>query len=413
MISFVHGLNLVITALFALGGAGMLFYAAVSFFRRPGPVPASEGKHRFAVLICARNEEAVIGELLESIQKQTYPADRLTAFVMADNSTDRTARIARERGAVCYTRTDPVHVGKGYALDALCRRVEEDYPGAFDGYFIFDADNVLAPDFVERMDAVFSSGKRIVTGYRNTKNFESSLSSKGQGVMFLTENRFLNYPRSLLGNGALVAGTGFLVDAGLIRENGGWPYHLLTEDVEFTAAQLLKGNHAYHCRDAEFFDEQPVQLRASWTQRTRWIQGYLQVFRKYGAQLIGTGLRTRDYSCFDLILCYFAPVLLMLAALLGNLAGGAAAAIQKGDALGALRQLLLPLLNGYGLMLCLGTATVVSEWKRIRTSVGHKLLAIAAFPVYMMDYVFIGCISLFKKRQWKEIRHSCSMNGKS
>lgn len=50
--------------------------------------------HDFAVLICARNEAAVIGDLVDSLCAQDYPQDRLHVFVMADNCTDNTAEIA-------------------------------------------------------------------------------------------------------------------------------------------------------------------------------------------------------------------------------------------------------------------------------------------------------------------------------
>lgn len=36
---------------------------------------------------------------------------------------------------------------------------------------MFDADNILAPDYLERMNETFSNGSEIVTSYRNSKNF--------------------------------------------------------------------------------------------------------------------------------------------------------------------------------------------------------------------------------------------------
>ena len=52
--------------------------------------------HKYAVVISARNEESVIGNLIDSINKQDYPSDKITVFVVADNCTDKTAQIARE-----------------------------------------------------------------------------------------------------------------------------------------------------------------------------------------------------------------------------------------------------------------------------------------------------------------------------
>ena len=95
----------------------------------------------------------------------------VTVFVAADNCTDRTAAIARTHGAVVYERFNQLNVGKGYALDFLLQHIGADYPAGFDGYFVFDADNLLAPDYIERMNEMFSNGHEIVTSYRNSKNF--------------------------------------------------------------------------------------------------------------------------------------------------------------------------------------------------------------------------------------------------
>ena len=74
--------------------------------------------HNYAVLICARNESAVIADLIGSLRSQTYDQSLLHIFVLADNCTDNTADIARSAGATVYERFNNVQVGKGYALQA-------------------------------------------------------------------------------------------------------------------------------------------------------------------------------------------------------------------------------------------------------------------------------------------------------
>ena len=48
--------------------------------------------HKYAVIIAARNEELVIGQLIKSIKNQKYPEKLIDIFVVADNCTDNTAR---------------------------------------------------------------------------------------------------------------------------------------------------------------------------------------------------------------------------------------------------------------------------------------------------------------------------------
>ena len=102
-------------------------------------------------MIAARNEKNVIGNLLDSINKQDYPSHLITTFVVADNCTDNTAEIARNKGAICYERFDEEHKTKGFALQYLLEKIEEDYGRmSFEGYFIFDADNLLNKNYISK-----------------------------------------------------------------------------------------------------------------------------------------------------------------------------------------------------------------------------------------------------------------------
>ena len=108
-------INYVIMVLFFTCYAYQFFYIPVALLKKKRPLPQGT-LHRFAVLIAARNEEAVIGDLIDSLKRQSYPAALLDIYVVADNCTDHTEETARSHGAVVWERFDPVRVGKGYAL---------------------------------------------------------------------------------------------------------------------------------------------------------------------------------------------------------------------------------------------------------------------------------------------------------
>ena len=54
----------------------------------------------------------------------------------------------------------------------------------------------------------------------------------------------------------------------------------------------------------------------------------------------------------------------------------------------------------------LGVITTTTEWKQIHCVWYKKLGYIFSFPVFMMSYVFIAVIALFRKVEWKPIKHS-------
>lgn len=309
--------NALISALFFICYAYQFLYIPLVLCKKRRPLSVPPTPHRYAVLIAARNESAVIGGLLESLRQQTYDPALLTVFVAADNCTDGTAAIARQHGAVVYERFNHINVGKGYALDFLTQHIKADYPGGFDGYFVFDADNILAPDYIEKMNAVFSNGYEIVTSYRNSKNYADNWISAGYGLWFLRESRYLNGARMRLGSSAAVGGTGFLFSQRILDKTGGWRFYLLTEDIEFSVRHITDGETIAICEDAVLYDEQPTGFRQSCRQRLRWAKGYIQVFWYYGGRLL-KGAAKGSWSCFDMAMAIMPAFVLTCISILAN-----------------------------------------------------------------------------------------------
>ena len=309
--------NALISALFFICYAYQFLYIPLVLAKKQRPLPCPPSPHRYAVLIAARNEAAVIGGLLDSLRQQTYNPALLTVFVVADNCTDGTADIARRRGAVVYERFNHINVGKGYALDFLTQHIKADYPDGFDGYFVFDADNVLSPDYIERMNAVFSGGYEIVTSYRNSKNYADNWISAGYALWFLRESRYLNGARMRLGTSAAVGGTGFLFSQRILDKTNGWQFYLLTEDIEFSVRHITDGEIIAICEDAVLYDEQPTDFRQSCRQRLRWAKGYIQVFQRYGGRLL-KGAARGSWSCFDMAMAIMPAFVLTCISILAN-----------------------------------------------------------------------------------------------
>ena len=402
--------NWIIAVLFTLCYSYQFAYIPICLIGRRWLRPTKEATlHRYAVLICARNEQTVIADLIGSIKHQTYPCGMVHVFVMADNCTDQTAAVADRAGAIVYSRRNSEQVGKGYALQALLVHIREDYPDVFDGYFVFDADNILSKTYIESMNQTFSQGYDIVTSYRNSKNYGFNWISAGYALWFLRESRYLNHARFLLGTSCAVSGTGFLFSRDVAHEIVDWPYHLLTEDIEFSVEQIVSGKRIAFCPDAELFDEQPVTFRQSWTQRLRWSRGYLQVFRRYGGKLIRS-IFQGSFACYDMAMTIMPAFVLSVLSITLNLVLGVWGAWIGDDVTIALHSIGQMLLNTYLLLYVLGAITTITEWKQIRCSTGKKILYTITFPLFMATYIPIALTSLFCRVSWKPIEHSFSLD---
>ena len=171
--------NFAILLLFTLCYSYQAVFVLIRWFGKKKKYQAKT-QHRYAVIISARNERAVIGGLLDSIHRQNYPSELVDIYVVADNCTDDTAAVARAHGAVVYERFNHVQIGKGYALNYLFRCIEERVGlDTYDGFLVFDADNVLDENYIASMNDVFDQGYPVVTSYRNSKNYGSNWISAG------------------------------------------------------------------------------------------------------------------------------------------------------------------------------------------------------------------------------------------
>lgn len=126
-------------------------------------------EHKFMAIIPAHNEETVVGNLIESLKKQNYPKELFDIYVIADNCTDNTAKIAENAGAIVCVRDSLEGKTKGHALQwFLSKKIEEN--ADYDAFCVFDADNIVDENFIKNMNKKLCQGEDVVQGYRDIKN---------------------------------------------------------------------------------------------------------------------------------------------------------------------------------------------------------------------------------------------------
>ena len=402
-------LSILDALLIVLGAVGVLYQAVcivVSLFAKEIHFPDAPMDKHYAVLISARNEEHVIGNLIASIRDQTYPAQLIDIWVVADNCTDNTAQRVRSLGCHCVERFNTELVGKGYALSYLLdHMMAQGIAEQYDAYFVFDADNRLDRNYFEEMNKGFHAGFKILTSYRNSVNLSDNWVSSGSALWFIRESRFLNNSRMLLGSSCHVGGTGFMFSKDIMQRNRGWKFHLLTEDLEFTLDSVLHGDRVGYCGSAILYDEQPVTFKQSWRQRLRWSKGFLQVFRYYGPALISRAIRERDFASVDFTLLLFPFTVLGIMRLVVGVLFAALGFVTWRSQLYALIGWSLGIAMGMIGMMLLAALTVFVEREHIGASNKELFAYILSFPIYMLSYVPISFQAVFSKSEWKPIEH--------
>ena len=257
------------------------------------------------------------------------------------------------------------------------------------------------------MNKMYDTGEySALTSYRNSQNFCANWISAGYALCSCV-SRASDRPRTRLGVNCAVSGTGFLISADVLREEGGWNYHLLTEDIEFSIASAVRGRKIGYCGNAIIYDEQPEHFRQSWDQRLRWSKGFYQVDAKYtGALLRGcTRGGKAGMSCYDMLMtvapCNLVTIGSLLLAVLLCVTSFAQPAYITYRVMRMLGRILMLTVRGITFSLfAFGAVTMIAEWKRIAGPAWKKVLYTFTFPFFMLTYVPISIAALVGKVEW-------------
>ncbi|QTH44392.1 glycosyltransferase family 2 protein [Cohnella sp. LGH] len=294
---------LAIQALAAAIGVYQIFLSFFGWYRRKERITHKPTKS-FALIVAAHNEEAVVGALIENLLKMDYPRELFDIFVICDNCTDGTADIVRSyEGVYACERTNPNERGKGFAIEWMLKELWKN-PRQYDAIVMFDADNLVATNFLEYMNEDLCNGYRVVQGYLDTKNPHDSWISAANGITYWFCNRLWQLPRYNLKLSNFLGGTGMCFETKLLKEMG-WGATSLVEDLEFTVRCIQRGIYPKFNYDARVYDEKPITFRASARQRLRWMQGHFDVSRRYMLPLLWQGIRTGSIVKIDAALYIF------------------------------------------------------------------------------------------------------------
>lgn len=373
-----------------------VYFALVAVFAlgRRRHWPAAAPRTRFAAVIAARNEEAVIGNLVRSLREQDYPAQLCDIYVVPNNCTDATEAAARAAGANILRCLAPV-TSKGGALHHAFAQL---LPLGYDAFLVFDADNVLERDYLARMNDAFAAGAMVCKGKTRAANPASSAVAGCYGLYNTCFDLIWNRPRAACGLSAKLVGTGFGFRREVLERLGGWNTDTIAEDAEFAAQCAKAGFRVSWVPEAVGYDEEPTGFRLSLRQRRRWCSGVMQVAKRNVGKLWQSDV-PRPMLRWDMTMFLAAPfaqavsgLLLCAGVLLGIPEAGGAAILT------ALWGLGLYCLGGMalGLLLCVLGGYALRDMAK----------SILFFPVFMASWLPLQIISLFHDTtQWRQIEH--------
>lgn len=382
------------------GGAMLtygIYYAliALNFIKKKTKYPEAKKLYKFAVLIAARNEENVIGEIIDSLKGQNYPKELYDIIVMPNNCTDKTKEKAIEHGAMIIEPTKTV-TNKGDVLHQTFDILLKDYD--HDAYIIFDADNIVDENYISEMNKALNAGNQAAIGYRDSKNPTSSYLSGAYTLYYMTVTTFFNRARSNIGMNSMITGTGFMTSRSNMVKLGGWNTSTLTEDIEFTLQNCVAGTHIEYVPDAITYDDIPDDFSVSWNQRLRWAKGSMQNTRLMAKPLMKSVVNGKGKNSLDMFIMllaaymqifgFFASVVGILAVFL--LDAGIIKYLMRICLTGFLAQTFISIV-----LLLYYKKPILKMWK-----------GIIYYPVFTVTWLPIIVVAIYKDNvEWKEIKH--------
>ena len=264
------------------------------------------------VVVAARDEEAVIGSLVERVLRLRWPADGLRLWVVDDGSEDRTPQRlaelqARHPQLRTLRRSRDSGGGKSGALNAVLGNLEGRW------MLVLDADADLPPDWLERViPSAEREGWAAVQLRKAEANTAHNWLTRAQ-AMEMAFDAFIQEARLGRGGVGELRGNGQLLRRDAVQKAGGFNEATITDDLDLSFRFLLAGLPVGVRWDPPVSEEAVSSLQALWRQRQRWAEGGLQRFLDYDQKLLSdrlTGAQKWDLATF-FVLQYVLPVMVV------------------------------------------------------------------------------------------------------
>ncbi len=407
-------LNLIFSSVTLILGVLVAYktvYLVLGVFGKSRKYPSQPKTNRYMFVTSARNEEKVIGNWIDSVRAMDYPQELIDIYVLCDNCTDKTEEIAKSKGAKVYAHVNPNERRKGFGLRHLFKTLKEEGMDIEKEYFaivIFDADNVPAPKFLEKMnDAMVSGNFDECVGYRNTKNMAENWIAALCGMNAYAHVINGQRPRSMLNTNQEIYGCGLCLRSHLLKE--GWNWTGLTEDVDMMVDLAAKGCRTGYAEDAVFYEEQPTKFKQFLRQQMRWTKGGLMSFNKYSWPITKSFFKKPSWGKYDMYWQFFPYALAtfyfslsyQVISLILLFAVG-----EHGYHWWSFANFILTTFGGiYVSMLVMDLLTIIREWKHFHLNIAKTFAYLLLFPLYNVVSLPINAVAVFMKVEWKAIEH--------
>lgn len=243
---------------------------------RVNPVQTPQQKAIMCLVIAAHNEELVLEQTLRSAMHAGMKAEHI--YVVDDNSTDATSRIARSvlpRENVMTLRS---HNGKGVALSKAAKKFS--LTTEYRWVHIADADGAFAPNYFIEFRKNLRVEFAAATGY--IRSLPGMRISEYRAYEYTVGMELHRRIQSLLGVISIIPGPTSCFRSDVFDQLN-FASHALTEDFDVTLQIYRKKlGKIQFIPEAIAYTQDPPTTKAFVQQITRWNRGVMQGMTRHG-----------------------------------------------------------------------------------------------------------------------------------
>ncbi len=267
-------IQIVVYSALLLSTLYIFVFAFAGLFYRQSPYPKQVTLRKIAVLIPGYKEDDVIIGVTNNALVQDYPAEMYDVVIIADSFLPETIARLKELPVIIIE----VKFDKSTKSKALNKAMEQ-LTAVYDIAVVLDADNVMAADFLVKINASFEGDFMAVQGHRAAKNMDTPLAIL-DAISEEINNHIFRKGHRVLGLSSAIIGSGMAFRYGFFKKM----MHSVTAvggfDKEIELA-MLKNNHKIaYLDDALVYDEKVQKAEVFSNQRRRWLSAQLHYFRQ-------------------------------------------------------------------------------------------------------------------------------------
>lgn len=274
--SVLHIIEILVWFILAASVMYVVFFAIISLFYEKDDFASTHAatlrhyrERRFLILYPAYNEDSVIFTSVNKFINQKYPTEKFQVAVISDHMKDETNEELR---TLPITLLTPVFE-KSSKAKAMQYAINQ-MPNDFDNVVVLDADNVVLPDFLDKLNILCNAGYDVIQCHRCAKNSDNDVAML-DGASEEINNTIFRKAHNRLGLSSALIGSGMCFDYNLFKKN---VFQLSTagEDREMEALLLKQKVFIKYAAEIHVFDEKVSNKDNFQRQRMRWMTAQIQ-----------------------------------------------------------------------------------------------------------------------------------------